>query len=47
MNYTLLLDVDLPGDLARFKVPASVAERLSALLDNARHHCWTHCPGAQ
>jgi hypothetical protein len=33
MIYTLLLDIDLPGDLARFKVPASVDERLSALLD--------------
>ena len=32
MSHTLLLDIDLPGDLARFKLPASVDERLSALL---------------
>jgi hypothetical protein len=33
MSHLLLLDIDLPGDLARFKLPASVDERLSTLLD--------------
>jgi hypothetical protein len=30
---TLTLDVELPGDLARFKLPQAVAARLQALLD--------------
>ena len=33
MSRTLQLDIDLPGDLARFQLPASVDERLTALLD--------------
>jgi hypothetical protein len=30
---TLTLDIDLPGDLARFRLPQAVAARLQALLD--------------
>ena len=30
---TLTLDVDLPADLARFRLPAAVAARLRELLD--------------
>jgi hypothetical protein len=30
---TLTLEVDLPGDLARLRLPAAVAARLQALLD--------------
>ena len=30
---TLTIEVDLPGDLARFKLPEAVAARLHALLD--------------
>jgi hypothetical protein len=30
---TLTLEVDLPADLARFRLPAAVAARLQALLD--------------
>ena len=30
---TLTLDIDLPGDLARFRLPPAVAARLQALLD--------------
>jgi hypothetical protein len=30
---TLTLDIDLPGDLARFRLPDAVAARLQALLD--------------
>ena len=33
MSRTIHLDIDLPGDLAHFKLPASVDERLTALLD--------------
>ncbi len=30
---TLTLDVDLPGDLERFRLPEAVAARLQSLLD--------------
>jgi hypothetical protein len=30
---TLSIDVDLPGDLTRFRLPAAVAARLQTLLD--------------
>ena len=30
---TLTFDVDLPDDLARFKLPKAVADRLQSLLD--------------
>jgi hypothetical protein len=30
---SLTLDVDLPADLARFRLPAAVAARLQSLLD--------------
>jgi hypothetical protein len=30
---TLTIEVDLPGDLARFRLPEAVAARLQALLD--------------
>jgi len=30
---TLTLDLDLPGDLARFRLPGAVAARLQTLLD--------------
>lgn len=30
---TLTLEVDLPGDLARFRLPEAVAARLQTLLD--------------
>ena len=30
---TLTLDIDLPGDLARFRLPQAVAARLQVLLD--------------
>lgn len=30
---TLILEVDLPDDLARLKLPRAVAERLQSLLD--------------
>ena len=30
---TLTIEVELPGDLARFKLPEAVAARLQALLD--------------
>ncbi len=30
---TLTLDIDLPGDLARFRLPRAVAARLQTLLD--------------
>ena len=30
---TLTLDIDLPGDLARFRLPDAVAARLQTLLD--------------
>ena len=30
---TLTLNIDLPDDLARFRLPAAVAARLQALLD--------------
>ena len=30
---TLILEVDLPDDLARFRLPQAVAARLQALLD--------------
>jgi hypothetical protein len=30
---TLTLEVDLPADLARFRLPYAVASRLQALLD--------------
>ena len=30
---TLNLEVDLPGDLERFRLPRAVADRLQALLD--------------
>lgn len=30
---TLTLEVDLPADLARFRLPAAVAARLQSLLD--------------
>jgi ribosome assembly protein YihI (activator of Der GTPase) len=33
MSQAIHLDLELPGDLARFKLPAGVNERLSALLD--------------
>ncbi|HBJ86531.1 MAG TPA: hypothetical protein DDZ88_22285 [Verrucomicrobiales bacterium] len=33
MSQALHLDLELPGDLARFKLPAGVNERLTALLD--------------
>ena len=33
MSQGIQLDIDLPGDLARFKLPAGVNERLSTLLD--------------
>ena len=32
-SMTLTLDVDLPADLARFRLPEAVAGRLQALLD--------------
>lgn len=33
MSQTIHLDLELPGDLARFKLPTGVNERLTALLD--------------
>jgi hypothetical protein len=30
---TLTFDIDLPGDLARFRLPSAVAARLQTLLD--------------
>lgn len=33
MSQAIHLDLELPGDLARFKLPAGVNERLSSLLD--------------
>lgn len=33
MSQAIHLDLELPGDLARFKLPAGVNERLTALLD--------------
>ena len=30
---TVTVDIDLPGDLARFRLPEAVAARLQALLD--------------
>jgi ribosome assembly protein YihI (activator of Der GTPase) len=33
MSQAIHLDLELPGDLARFKLPTGVNERLSALLD--------------
>ncbi len=33
MTTALVLDVELPGDLARFKLPEAVAARLHDLLD--------------
>ena len=30
---TLTLDIDLPGDLAKFRLPGAVATRLQTLLD--------------
>ena len=30
---TLALNIDLPGDLARFRLPVAVASRLQSLLD--------------
>ncbi|MFC5456405.1 hypothetical protein [Prosthecobacter fluviatilis] len=33
MSQSIHLDLELPGDLARFKLPAGVSERLTALLD--------------
>ncbi len=33
MSYSIHLDVELPGNLARFQLPAGVRERLTALLD--------------
>jgi hypothetical protein len=33
MSQAIHLDLELPGDLARFKMPAGVNERLTALLD--------------
>ena len=30
---TVTLDIDLPGDLARFRLPEAVAARLQTLLD--------------
>lgn len=33
MSQAIHLDLELPGDLARFKLPAGVNERLAALLD--------------
>ena len=33
MSTAIHLDLDLPGDLKRFKLPSGVNERLSALLD--------------
>lgn len=30
---SLIIDVDLPADLARFRLPAAVASRLQTLLD--------------
>lgn len=33
MSQSIHLELELPGDLARFKLPAGVSERLTALLD--------------
>jgi hypothetical protein len=33
MSTAIHLDLDLPGDLKRFKLPSGVNERLTALLD--------------
>lgn len=33
MSQPVYLDLELPGDLARFKLPSGVNERLTALLD--------------
>lgn len=33
MSHAIQLEVDLPGDLARLKLPEGVNDRLSALLD--------------
>lgn len=33
MSYSVQLDVELPGDLARFKLPAGVGQRLTELLE--------------
>lgn len=33
MTQSIHLDLELPGDLARFKLPSGVNERLTALLD--------------
>lgn len=33
MSQSIHLDLELPGDLARFKLPTGVSERLTALLD--------------
>ncbi|MDI1310591.1 hypothetical protein [Prosthecobacter sp.] len=33
MSQTIHLDLELPGDLARFKLPQGVNERLMSLLD--------------
>lgn len=33
MTQAIHLDLELPGDLARFRLPAGVSSRLTALLD--------------
>lgn len=33
MSQSIHLDIELPDDLARFKLPTGVSERLTALLD--------------